>query len=279
MKSILSYAEKHLIRKLHESEYFIQQIVSCTPDIFYVLDLDKNKFTFTSKRAEQVMGLDNIMMDKIHPFDYTPRQRHISDCRSLRKSETKDIDIRMRVKCGKWNWFNVRDTAFTFDEYGNATHTMGIVRNVHEEKTREQLLVHDQQILKGLINSSNLGIVIYKPVRNHQDDIIDFEFVLASRAFEELHGKKNLVGKWLFEEFPETRQTMCGLFNKIVESEAPFQSEASYLNAVSNKMHLFTLKYEKFGDGFMISWEDNTHASQTPLLLTNNSVETHAKSA
>lgn len=29
-----------------------------------------------------------------------------------------------------------------------------------------------------------MGIVIYKSIRNHQKDIIDFEFIFVSKAFE-----------------------------------------------------------------------------------------------
>lgn len=141
MQSVLSESEKKLIQKLHEREYFVEQVSNYTPNIIYVLDLEKNKFTFTNQRVEGMMGCENILLDKIHPFDYTSRLDHINACLSLRKNEMKDIIFRMKVKCGAWNWFHVRDIAYKFDTRGNATHTLGIVQNIHEDKIKEERLL------------------------------------------------------------------------------------------------------------------------------------------
>lgn len=266
----LSAAEQSLLEKLHENEYFTRQLGNLTNDIIYILDLRKNQFTFINDRVKQVMGPNNILLDKIHPFDYAPRISHIADCTKLHKGETQDIEIRMKAMDGKWRWFHIRDIAYKFDEEGTTTHTIGMVRDIHEEKLREQSLEEKEALLHGILSSPNVGIVIYRAIRNQKKDIINFEFILTSKAFEDFHGRSDLTGKWVFEEFPNLQQSSYEKWKRVITENEVITQEMQYPHPKTGKTHWFCLRYEKFGDGLMVSYEDITERKITELELNES---------
>lgn len=266
MANPLSESEKRLLRKLHESEHFMEQVANHSPDIIYVLDIRKNRYTYTNKRVKEIMGAENILMDKIHPQDHDLRREHIAKCAHLKKDETLDIDIRMRVKCGSWHWFWVRDIAFQFDLFGEATHTIGVARDIQEYKVWEETLSGKNEMLSRVLNVQSVKIVACRAIRNQRGTILDFEFILVSKAFEKFHQKENLCGKWAFEEFPEMKKEYR-MWSQVIEKEEVIRSEISMPNPQNGKLHWFDVKAEKFGDGLMVVWDDITEQKESQLQI------------
>jgi PAS domain S-box-containing protein len=258
MQDALSESERRLINKLHESQHFLEQVTNNSPDIIYVLNLKENRFTYMNSRVDEIMGPDNIMLDKIHPLDHDYRKKHILACSCLKKNETLDIDYRMKVKDGSWHWFHVRDIAFKTDGDGMVTHVVGVARDVHEFKLREEKLAEREDLLQRLLSLRATGIVAYRAVRNKKGDILDYEFVLVSKQFADFHQRHNLVGRWLFEEFPEVKSHVYDVWKDIIDEGKPVILEQAYPEPTTKKTHWFRTKHEKFGDGILVVWEDIT---------------------
>jgi PAS domain S-box-containing protein len=281
IKPIFSDNEKKLIQRLHESEDFVRQIANSTPDIIYVLHLQHNKFTYTNSRAEEILGPQSIFAANIHPLDYEKRLVHLQECSFLKRGETKEINIRMKVKSGEWHWFNIRNTAFKFNRSGYATHVIGVARDIQESKLHEEQLLRKKKLLNGVLNAHSIGIVVYEAVRDHQGDIIDFEFVLTSKTFEEFHNRSELVGKRVLEEFPEIPEEEQERWKKVVNEDVVVDAEVNFPNPITGQTHWFHTQLEKLGDGFIIVWEDITEKKQAELqiLQTKNLLESIFESA
>jgi PAS domain S-box-containing protein len=258
MQEALSESERRLIQKLHESQHFLEQVTNNSPDIIYVLNLKENRFTYMNSRVNEIMGQENIALDKIHPLDHDYRRKHILACAALKKNETLDIDFRMKVKDGSWHWFNVRDIAFKTNGDGMVTHVVGVARDVHEFKIREEKLAEREDLLQRLLSLRSTGIVAYRAVRNKNGDILDYEFVLVSKQFADFHQRHNLVGRWLFEEFPEVKAAIYDLWKDIIDTGRTVILEQTYPEPRTQQTHWFRTKHEKFGDGVLVVWEDIT---------------------
>lgn len=258
MSEALSESERRLIKKLHESQQFLEQVTNHSPDIIYVLNLKENRFTYMNSRVNEIMGPENITLDKIHPMDHDYRKKHILACACLRKNETLGIDFRMKVKDGSWHWFHVRDIAFKIDNDGMVTHVVGVARDVHEFKLREEKLAEREDLLQRILSLREMGMVAYRAVRNKKGDILDYEFVLVSKLFADFHQRHNLVGRWLFEEFPETKATLYDMWKRVIDTGVSTSFEQTYPEPLTKKTHWFRTKHEKFGDGVLVIWEDIT---------------------
>jgi PAS domain-containing protein len=254
----LSDSEMRLFEKLHKGEHFVEHISNNGPDIIYVLDLKQNKYTYTNKRVEELMSPENILLDKIHPQDYERRNLHINQCMDLEKSETLDIDLRLKVKNDEWHWFRVRDIPFRFDEDGRVTHTIGVAREVHEHKSWEEILSKKEELLNKILNAQSIALVVYKAIRNMNYEILDYEFVMVSRTFEEFHKRTDLVGKWVFEEFPMIKQYEYEKWKRVVEKNEIIKEKNSFRDPKTGRIHWFQLQFEKMDDGLMVVWEDIT---------------------
>lgn len=211
-----------------------------------------------NNRVEEIMGPENILLDKIHPMDHDLRRKHILSCLELKKNETLDIDFRMKVRDGSWHWFHVRDIAFKINLDGMVTHVVGVARDIHEFKLREEDMAEKDDLLQRLLSLRETGIVSYRAVRNNKGDILDYEFVLVSKAFSDFHQRHNLVGKWVFEEFPEVKAHLYDLWQEIIDTGQSATFEQTYAEPSTKKTHWFRTKHEKFGDGVLVFWEDIT---------------------
>lgn len=267
IQHILSDNEKKLIQRLHESEDFIEQVANSTPDIIYVLQLQHNKFTYTNSRAEEILGPGSIFADKIYPLDYEKRAVHLQECTFLKKGEMKEISIRMKVKTGDWHWFSIRDVGFKYNRSGYATHIIGVARDMQESKLREEQLIQKKKLLHGVLNAHSVGIVVYEAVRDQQGSIIDFEFVLTSKTFEEFHNRRDLIGKRVLEEFSGLSEADQERWKKIVNEDVVVDDEVVFPNPVSGRVHWFHTQLEKLGDGFIVVWEDITEKKQAELQI------------
>jgi len=254
----LSVSEQKLLRKLHENEHFLEQVLNRIPDIIYILDLKRNRFTYTNERVKDIMGFENIMLDKIHPLDYATRLGHLVACSSLKEHEMRDITVRMRVKGGEWHWFHMRDYPFKFGDDGAVTHVIGLANDIQESKLNEEKLRRQDILLRKLLDVKSLGIVVHRAIRNAKGDILDYEFVLASKMFEKFHNRTDLAGKWAFEEFPETKRKVYDYWKRVVDTGEKLELETSSPDAVTGAINYFHIKYEKFDDGLIAVFENIT---------------------
>ena len=268
MNKSLSAAERNLIHRLHESQLFVEEVANSTPDIIYVLDLEKRRIIYTNDQVHHVLGPDNLHLDIIHPQDYQARTRHLMGCFHLNKDEFKEIDIRLKVKDGSWNWFRVRDKAFKFNGDGSVVKIIGVARNIQEQKLAEENMKHKEMLLQGLLLAPNIGVKVCKAIRAMNGEIIDFEFIALSKLFEDLYERNDLVGKWLFEEFPTAKLREYGLWKKLVETGEPVTRETEF--HLKDKNYWFRIHYSKFDDGWMSMWEDITEKKLAELRMNEH---------
>ncbi|GGE39887.1 GAF domain-containing protein [Pedobacter psychrotolerans] len=106
--------------------------------------------------------------------------------------------------------------------------------NINERKIAEQKLVElnehlEQEIakrtmelqenltlLQTVYNTTLVGMSVFKPVRNEQNTIIDFEIVTVNKKIQDESGKNDLVGQLYTEVFPGIRET--GIFDLMVKT-------------------------------------------------------------
>jgi PAS domain S-box-containing protein len=139
---------------------------------------------------------------------------------------------------------------------------------LHKQHQIEDALRQNQLFLKGSLNSSLDGIMIFRSLRDSAGQIIDFEWVMANPASEKLVGRSEsyLIGKRLLEEMPGNKET--GLFERyvqVVETGAPFLHEHYYnYDGIDN---WFKAQTVKTGDGFTVTFSAITEQKLAEKVL------------
>lgn len=112
-----------------------------------------------------------------------------------------------------------------------------------------------EETLKGVLNSSLSGIMVFKSVRDKENKIIDFEWTLANPSASEIAGMPSqlLLGKKFLEMFPYDKDHR--LFDKyvnVVETGKSINYEF-FSKWLKKWIHIVAVKLE---DGFAQTFED-----------------------
>jgi PAS domain S-box-containing protein len=255
MKSFLSYVEKTVPKRQQQS--LIEEVAQNTPDIIYVLDLQRRKFVFINDRVSNILGYDpeyiynqgaKFFLKKLHPEDYLRRMQHITACKDLKEHQVKSIDVRIRIIDNTWRWFRIRDIPFKFSN-GKVIETIGVARDIHELKQAEEQIRQKEALLRAVVNVIPERLQAFKAIRNNKGEIEDFEWTLINKAAEDYAG--NRLGKRMVENFPGV--VTSGLFEKykqVVNTGNPLFWEFYYgYDGVNKSFRIFAVKEN---DGFIV---------------------------
>jgi PAS domain S-box-containing protein len=124
-----------------------------------------------------------------------------------------------------------------------------------EEKTADAELKAKNELLEGVLNAPNLGLMICKAIRDRSKQIIDFEHILGSKRTEALANKSNLVGQRMFDLFPGAKGQLEDL-RKVVETGVTNSYEYHYQHKEVDCW--FLISNSKYADGIVHVWEDIT---------------------
>ncbi|MFN6946361.1 MAG: ATP-binding protein [Cytophagaceae bacterium] len=123
-------------------------------------------------------------------------------------------------------------------------------------------------IIQNPLESSSNGIFILKTERGSNSKIIDFIIVFANDAFLDhvYSGKGNLVGKYLFKEFPFLVETaLPDLYKSVIDTG----ESASYMTSelYNGSLKWYKIYLTKYEDGLIGNCIDITRERKTELVL------------
>ncbi|UXP32534.1 PAS domain S-box protein [Reichenbachiella agarivorans] len=121
-------------------------------------------------------------------------------------------------------------------------------------------------LLKSILDTSFLGIMTFKSVRNQTGQIIDFEWLFVNDVAVQIVGKPAaaLVGSRMLDLLPTNKET--GLFDRyvqVVETGEVGTFEQYYSGENIHKW--FKIAAIKLDDGFTVSFEDISHFKSAVL--------------
>jgi PAS domain S-box-containing protein len=130
-----------------------------------------------------------------------------------------------------------------------------IFNDIAERKQSDQELRRTNQLLQTMFDSSVEDIQLFKAVRDERGDIVDFEWRLTNKHWNDQWGE--MSGKRLLAENPAVVET--GLFEKfkqVTESGVPMTHEQYYAHEQFNGWFWQTIA--KAEDGFLLTTLDIT---------------------
>ena len=140
--------------------------------------------------------------------------------------------------------------------------------NIQALKSEVGIREFTQKTLRSVLDNSLDGIMAFRSIRNQENGIEDFEWILANTVSRQslAQTEKNLIGKRLLEVMPGNKsEGLFDIYKEVVETGKSRQFEKHYSNEGLNNW--FSITVVKLEDGFVATFSDIT-SHKLQLLLT-----------
>ncbi|WP_026462301.1 PAS domain S-box protein [Adhaeribacter aquaticus] len=140
---------------------------------------------------------------------------------------------------------------------GHRDRIINLENQLAETQQKAETLRKEKQWLEAIFNSSTVGVVVLKSVRDAAENIVDLEYILGNKVFNDFYKTTDQIEKSLLKLFPGTKES--GLFQRyvsVIETGVSFSTE-TYYNFDNLELWL-NLTVVKLEDGCVLTYEDIT---------------------
>ena len=153
---------RRLADEAARSRAFAERILTTTPNIVYIYDLDRRNWVYVNQMLTSVLGhstelalSDGGLRAFIREEDQAAlRQFHIR-CAELGDGQVEEFEFRVQAADGAWHWLLTREAVFTRDENGAATQLLGSAVDITSRKHAEIVLQEQEERWQLALHGNN----------------------------------------------------------------------------------------------------------------------------
>lgn len=146
--------------------------------------------------------------------------------------------------------------------------TQDLEKSQQELKQSQKNLQESQDFLASIINNSHDSIQIFEAVRNEQDEIIDFTWLVTNSNAAIENGE--VIGKRLLQQEPGMiTSEIFGHMLRVTQTGIPWELEQQYSNKES-KDQWFYQAIVKYKDGILMTTRNITSQKRADLQILKN---------
>jgi PAS domain-containing protein len=151
-------------------------------------------------------------------------------------------------------------------------------RLVHDKDMSRQEVRDSMDLLKGVFESSQSGIMVFKAIRNNDTSIIDLEWLAVNKKACDLirRDEKQLIGQRLLKVSPV--HATNGLFDayaKVIQTEVPIELEHEYQLSTGEVLWLY-ISVSPIADGVAITFTNVTASKHNALKIKESEANLQA---
>ncbi|MDB5099415.1 MAG: histidine kinase [Cyanobacteria bacterium RYN_339] len=209
--------------------------------------LDRHReLVLAAKLEAQEHGLELASLARLYEDEHANGQR----AARTRKSDAKTIK-RLTVTLAEGDDALASMTAKRDKSVSKAV-------DLQADVVRRTLEVHEKEELLALVLHTSVdGVLVYRAVQGHKDEIIDFECVLHNPAASKIYGIDGLEGKRLLDLHPDVRtKGLWERYVQVLQTGEPFEGE--YLYGTDGNAQWFRVLASKLDIGIAITFSDIT---------------------
>lgn len=220
-------AQKKSESRWREDEHLIDQIVSMTPDIIYVMDLNTRQLIYSNRpigaelgyTPKELAAMKNPLLDLMHEEDLPLMLKHLAKIKTMTNDDDiVEIEYRLANAGGGYSWFCDRDAVFKRNSRKIPVEKIGITHNITERKEQEEQNRTKFEILSQSEKLTLLGSWEY--------DILNADFKWSEGMYRLFNLPGDIdISPEIYLEYtpPEDRQQILDLVNKIQHEFSPFE--------------------------------------------------------
>src|SRR6185437_15487403 len=200
----------------------------------------------------------------IHADDLEKANIFMWERRLLKGNEVKEAELKTRQN----KWIRVRSKVFKRDEQGVALQIISFITDITEIKKAEQEIKKSRDLLQKIIDAPNVGIGVFKAVRDEKGQIEDFEVEFVNQQTQAALGGFNPVGKRI-KNFGSDGIEQLSYFKEVIETK----KNISYVRKAESGIVVGWYHFSNAllgNDRVVQIWEDITEIKKAELELKEN---------
>jgi PAS domain S-box-containing protein len=188
-------ARKEYEQKLTEEKEFIDKAIQSLPEIFYMIDEDRNFVKWTNIKRE--LGYSDEEVQEMHPLDFYREEDHqfiISKIADAFETGSAEAEVQMEAKSGELIPYFITTKKF---KRGDESFLVGSCINLTDIKEAQFELEQHRQLLNAIINQSKSLIYVkdqdkkYSLVNDNYLKVFDLDRDdIIGKTVREVHGKE-----------------------------------------------------------------------------------------
>ncbi|MEM1125153.1 MAG: ATP-binding protein [Bacteroidota bacterium] len=243
--------------------------VQHTPAAVALLDLSF-RYIITSSRWRRDFALDELDLKQVSHFEVfrdEPGQWRSTFQHGLAGTVEQGQETPFMAATGRLFWVDWELRPW-YQTDGNVGGLIIFAENRTEQKQAEEELQISRDLLSSILTSSLDGVMAFRAVRDDDDQVVDFECLMANPRSVQLTGRPagRLVGQRLLAELPGNQES--GLFEayvEVVRTGTPFETEMRYdHDGIALWLRIAAVP---LGDGFSVTFRDITERKEAEQLL------------
>jgi len=171
----------------------LKKCTEILPFTIYVFDFNSNKFIYTNRNFEEIIGYPTEEAEKILA-NPAPDEFHIEDLemlaqtyQAIRAGTKRQVDVtyRVRQKNGEYRWLRSRKIVFEENPDGSTKQFLGISEDVtHRKKIENELVEAKQSLEEALTAKEGFFSVISHEIRTSLNAITGMIHLLQQSAVD-----------------------------------------------------------------------------------------------
>jgi PAS domain S-box-containing protein len=160
---------RQALRELEQSQRMVNRIVQTTPDLLYIYEPGKRRYTFVNRAFEDFFGWTGcgpafsptLPAGLIHPDDLETVANSHKALAHAPESASSDIEFRVHRTDGQWRRLRTREVVFSRTEEGEILEVLGIAEDITEQVEAAEQIRHANALLSATFNASPLAMLIH----------------------------------------------------------------------------------------------------------------------
>jgi PAS domain S-box-containing protein len=220
--------EMELQQSLNERLSLIENLVESSVDKIIAIDRNLNYLVWNKKNEEYYgLGKEQVIgKNVLEIFPETGIVPRYDDFRRVLKGEMIHIPTNKEDKDNHEIYLiPVKNSK------GEITAILWMLHDLSQEVKAEKKIIAQANLLQTVFDASPQGIILFRAIRNHKNEIVDYEVVLNNQTTQKWNNR-NLVGKRYGDEFPSVKEN--GIFdgyNKVLQTGSNMDVEMYYEGA------------------------------------------------
>ncbi|MBN2656344.1 MAG: PAS domain S-box protein [Spirochaetales bacterium] len=266
--------EQEKTEELKRKEERLSLAMDSADHVFWDWDIATGK-TYFSPRYYTMLGYEpgelpmhfDTWADLLHP-DNKDVIEIIHE--HVKKAEPFTREFRLRCKDGTYKWIRGQGKSYDLDRNGQPARVVGIHIDITDRKRAEEERRQSDERFLIAQDMSPDGFTIFRPVRNNQNQIIDFIWVYQNAAVAKMNGTdpQEVVGRSFLEFFPGIKGTeFWNNYIKVSETGQPITFEDAYVGETMTTKSWFRIVVVPMGENIAILAHEITEQKKAEYKL------------
>jgi PAS domain S-box-containing protein len=215
-----------LRKKIEDQSYLTNKITNTSPGIIYVVNLLPYAVLFANQTAVEFFGYSSqefidmgtdAFAHIIHPLDLTAAFHFLREISSVKDTEVRTLEFRMKNRSGQYVWMRNYFSVFRRDAEGNPTEIIGNILNIQAEREMTEQLQQSQTLYQQAQAMAKLG--------NWSIDLITHSVIWSDemyRIYERPASMLMSVEEWHQYIHPEDLEGLLAHFEYCKKERLPY---------------------------------------------------------